>query len=110
MLFDLSCRIDWEAYRQKKQERVRHYNARENKKRVPWTYKVGDLVFKERDKLQRKLKLKRDGPFRVVKVYTNGTIQIQDGVLTERVSIRRLTPYKGPLSQDVAVGGANAQG
>ena len=36
-----------------------------------------------------------EGPFRIVQVYTNGTVAIQcrDNVL-ERINIRRLSPFR----------------
>jgi hypothetical protein len=40
-----------------------------------------------------KLATPREGPYRIVRVYTNGTVRIQRGVVASRVNIRRLTPY-----------------
>ena len=36
----------------------------------------------------------RTGPHAVTKVYSNGTLEIRRGVITERVHIRRVTPYR----------------
>ncbi len=52
----------------------------------------------ERNTLQRKMNLLRDGPFTITKVYTNGTVRIQKGIVSECVNIRRISPY---LSSDV---------
>ena len=35
----------------------------------------------------------RTGPYEVVHVSDNGTVRIQKGAVTQRVNIRRLTPY-----------------
>ena len=68
-------------------------NQQENAKRIVHEYKVGDKVSKTRPGIQRKLRRKRDGPFVVTKVYNNGTLAILRGAVTERVNIRRLTPF-----------------
>ena len=52
----------------------------------------------ERNTLQRKMNRLRDGPFTITKVYTNGTVRIHKGIVSERVNIRQISPY---LSSDV---------
>jgi len=63
------------------------------KKRIQHHYNVGDKVLVERPGIQPKMGAPRDGPFEVVHVSTNGTVRIQRGAVTQRVNIRRLTPY-----------------
>ncbi len=41
----------------------------------------------------RKLASPRDGPYEITRVYDNGTVQINKGVISERVNIRRIFPY-----------------
>ena len=41
----------------------------------------------------RKAEDKWTGPFVITAVHTNGTIQIQPGTMSERLNIRRVTPY-----------------
>jgi hypothetical protein len=41
----------------------------------------------------RKLSTPRTGPYPVTNVYNNGTIRIQKGIVSERVNIRRITPF-----------------
>ena len=98
MIFDLAFTRDWEKSIQKRQAAIMHNNAKENKKRVPHTYSVGDKVLLERGNLQRKLAPLRDGPYKIIKVYPNGTLQIQKGIVRQRVSIRRCTPYSNTAS------------
>jgi hypothetical protein len=40
-----------------------------------------------------KLQRKRDSPYTVTHVYTNGTLRIRKGVVAERISVRRVSPY-----------------
>ena len=93
MLFDLSFRVDWNELRKRRSKRSEYNRANENKKRIAYTYKVGDNVLLNRNLLQRKLLPPRDGPFRVTKIYGNGTLKINKGITSQIVSIRRLHPY-----------------
>ena len=68
-------------------------NQRENAKRIPHDYKEGDLVSKEIPGIKPKLSAPREGPYRVEKVYSNGTIRIRRGHVSERINIRRVQPY-----------------
>ena len=41
----------------------------------------------------RKADKKYLGPFTITQVHTNGTIMIQRGTMSERINIRRVTPF-----------------
>ena len=66
---------------------------RENHKRVKYDYKVNDLILLDQGTVQRKLVPKRDGPYQVIRVYSNGTLKIRKGIYVQRVSIRKCVPY-----------------
>ena len=36
------------------------------------------------------------GPYGIIQTWTNGTITIQTGVVTDKLHIRHIKPYKGP--------------
>ena len=93
MLFDLSFKANWKNIKERKQTRIVESNKRENAKRIHDTYRVGDLVSKDRNQLQPKLHRPRDGPYTVEKVYTNGTLKIRRGITSEKISIRRINPF-----------------
>ena len=90
---------DWQYIRQRKQRVILQNNARENAKRVAHTYEVGDKVLIEQD-LQRKHGSDRyEGPYRVVRVYNNGTVQLEydtpkGGVLQQRWNVRNIYPFR----------------
>ena len=92
MILNVTHEADWAAIKARKQELINKNNARENSKRIPKEYKNGNLVIMERLKA-RKYERPYDGPFRITKVYDNGTVQIQKGIISERVNIRRIFPY-----------------
>lgn len=99
MLFDISFIANWQQIKDKRRDSALDNAMRENKKRVYHEYKNGDKVLVSRDKLQRKMNAKRDGPYEVVQVYDNGVIKIRKGIVTEKISIRRLSPYKSRGSE-----------
>ena len=93
MLLPIQFKADWEAIRARRQELINASNRRENSKRIPHDYAVGDKVSKKRPGILPKLRRRRDGPYTVTKVYTNGTVQIQKGATSERINIRRISPF-----------------
>ena len=70
-------------------------NARENAKRLPHDYAVGDKVMLKVDGVKRKAAYKYTIPYTITEVHTNGTVRIRRGKVSERLNIRRLTPFFG---------------
>ena len=93
MLLPMEFKADWEQIRARRQQQMVVNNQRENAKRIDHQYKEGDLVSKIRPGIQRKLRRKKDGPFKVKKVHANGNVSIKRGSVTERINIRRIEPY-----------------
>jgi transposase InsO family protein len=93
MILPVRFQADWTAIQQRRQKEINRNNIRENSKRIPHHYKIGDLVVKKRPGILPKLGRKRDGPYEVIAVYNNGTVRIQLGPVNERLNIRRLDPF-----------------
>ena len=93
MILPITIRANWARIKEQRQNEIYRNNVRENKGRVPHTYKKGDKVLLRKEGILRKLASPREGPYEITRVYDNGTIQIQKGVISERVNIRRVTPY-----------------
>ena len=93
MILPMKFNADWTAIEQRRQNATNINNERENAKRAKHTYKVNDKVLLTVPGKNPKLHAPRKGPYRVSRVYTNGTVQIQRGYVKERVNIRRLTPF-----------------
>ena len=94
MLFDLPYIADWTAIGQRRQRNTDRENLKENAKRVDFDYQVGQKVMLINDgKILRKAESKYLGPFTITDIHTNGTIRIQKGSMSERLNIRRVTPY-----------------
>ena len=93
MLFDIPYSADWTDIGRRRQELVNQNNDRENKRRIDFDYAVGQKVLLNKDGILRKAQDKNDGPYVITQVHTNGTVRIQRGTMTERLNIRRLSPY-----------------
>jgi pyruvate kinase len=93
MILPIQFKANWAQLALRKQAVINKSNAKENKKRLEYEYKIGDKVLLEKGGIQPKMVAPREGPYKVTKVSNNGTVCIQKGVVNQRVNIRRLTPY-----------------
>ena len=84
---------DWALIATRKQREINRNNERENRKRIDWDYVVGQQVLLDKPGIVPKLTSPRTGPYTITQVHANGTVTIQRGPTTERVNIRRITPY-----------------
>jgi pyruvate kinase len=93
MLFDLSFTTNYSELKNEKQKASDINVDCENRKRIKYDYKVNDLILLDCGTFQRKLVVKHDGTYQVIRVYSNGTLVIRKGIYVQQVSIRRCTPY-----------------
>jgi len=97
MIFCQAIKVDWEAISNEPQRLVTVSNQRENRGRINKQYSPGDQILIVMDADERrghpKMKAPTKGPYPVTRVYTNGTIQIKRGNVSETIHIRRLKPY-----------------
>ena len=93
MMLPIRFKANWASIQQKRQAEMKRNNDRENRSRIDHEYKVGDKVLLTKPGIIPKLEKPRKGPYNLVRVYTNGTVRIQRGAITERVNIRRISPY-----------------
>jgi hypothetical protein len=93
MLFDIPYIADWTDIGKRRQALVDQNCLRENKRRINFDYAVGQKVLLKEDGILRKAQDKKTGPYVITQVHTNGTVRIQRGTVSERLNIRRLTPY-----------------
>jgi len=98
MLFDIPFVAGWHkigAYMQRQTDRS---NIRENNKRVDYDYKVSDKVLIRKDGILRKAEsIWRKEPWTITTVHMNDTIRIQCRTKSERINIRRVTPFSEEL-------------
>ncbi len=98
MLFDIPFIADWNQIGDYRQSQTDRSNKRENNARVDYDYKVGDKVLIRKDGILRKAEsIWKKEPWTITTVHTNGTIRIQCGAKSERINIRRVTPFSEEL-------------
>ena len=94
MLFDVPFIADWSKIGEYRQRRTDKNTKRENDTRIDWDYQPGDKVLLCKDGILRKTESRYESdPWTITSVHTNGTIRVQRGTKSERLNIRRVTPY-----------------
>ena len=94
MLFDIPFLADWNKIGDYRQSQTDRSAERENSKRIDYDYKVGDKVLIVKDGILRKAESRYGKePWTITTVHTNGTIRVQCGSKSERINIRRVTPF-----------------
>ena len=93
MVLPIQFQADWARIKLRKQETIDKSNKQENAKRIAHDYQVGDKVLLENPGILRKMSQPCQGPFKIVKVHTNGTVRIRHKNITEQVNIHCLMPY-----------------
>jgi hypothetical protein len=93
MLLPIKFKADWALITQRKQETINKSNKAENKKRIQHEYNVGDKVLLEKPGKLRKMATPRKGPYKILKVCSNGTVILDRGSFQHKVNIRRISPY-----------------
>jgi hypothetical protein len=95
MILDIPLIADWLLIQQKRQSLIDQSLIEANCKRFSHDYHVGDEVLKIVPN-PSKLQPRATGPYRIETVHTNGTVTIRssDNNIIERISLRRIKPYK----------------
>ena len=95
MVLPVDYEVDWDEITKRKQKRINDNNVRENKKRIEREYKRGGMMLLAKPGMKlRKASRPRDGPYRVIKVNTNGTLKIQlRPCVADVVNLRRVHPF-----------------
>jgi len=99
MILNVQHEANWKYIQQQKQKIINKNNERENSKRIPHTYKKGDLVLLKRG-TENKYETPYSGPYPILQVNDNGTVQLKVKATIDTYNIRRLYPYTGSTDQD----------
>ena len=86
--------MDWELIRQRKQTQINRDNARENKHRVDYGYKVGYKVMLT-NHTAYKYETPYKVPFAIMRCYTDGTVNLQCGPTKIRGNGEGIIPIYG---------------
>jgi len=98
MLFNIPFVADWHTIGDYRQCQTDCSSIREHNKRVDYDYKVGDKVLIRKDGILSKAEsIWKKEPWTITTVRTDGTIRIQCRTKSERINIRRVTPFREEL-------------
>jgi ribosomal protein L21E len=94
---NVSFEANWQYIRDRKQRLITQNNQRENSRRIPHTYKVGDKVMVKLDPKRKHGSDQYKGTFTVTQVYDNGTVKLsratpEGGAVYETWNIRNVDP------------------
>jgi hypothetical protein len=94
MLFDIPFLADWSKIREYRQKQMNKNTVKENSGHMDWDYQPGDKLLVIKDGILCKSESRYESyPWTITSVHKNGTIRIQCGTKSERLNIRRVTPY-----------------
>ena len=94
MLFNIPFLADWNKIGDYRQRQTDLNTERENRTRKDWDNKVSDKVLLRKDGILCKSESRYEhDPWTITSVHPNGTIRVQRGSKSERLNIRRVTPY-----------------
>jgi hypothetical protein len=94
MLFDIPFFADWNKIGDYRQPQTDLNTKCENRTCKDWDYNVGNKVLRWKDGILHKSesRYERD-PWTITSVHTNDTLRFQCRTKSERLNIRRVTPY-----------------
>eukprot|EP00804_Cyclotella_cryptica_P025230 CCRYP_010344-RB/>CCRYP_010344-RB protein AED:0.29 eAED:0.29 QI:0/-1/0/1/-1/0/1/0/96 len=94
MLFDIPFIADQLKIGEYRQKQTDINTRQENASRIDWDYQPGDKVLLQKESTLHKTESRYENdPWTFMSVHTNGTIRVQRGTKSERLNIRRVTPY-----------------
>jgi cleavage and polyadenylation specificity factor subunit 1 len=97
MFFPTKYVANWQAIRQRRTQDMKRRLMRENQGRKPFKYQAGQLVLIRHDMdgptFKGKMANPTKGPFRIVRVIGDHTLELQKGRYLEKVNIRRVQPF-----------------
>ena len=98
-IHNIRFEADWQFIKERRQNVIRQNNKKENARRTPHTYAVGDKVKILLNKQRKHGEPRYKGPFDVTAVYDNGTVKLRmnrhrAGSVFQTWNIRNLYPYQ----------------
>ena len=98
-LLNVRFQADWEYIKQRKTKVIIQNNQKENAKRLPHTYRVGDQVLIEQYQHRKYGAPRYAGPYDIDRVNENGTVRLRQntangGAVYTTWNTRNIHPYK----------------
>ena len=99
MIIPIEHTVKWKLISQQKQTQINKYNIRTKIHRVYHDYKVGDNIMLTNHTVYKYETLYKC-PFVITQCFTNGTVNLQGGVVQIKYNIRPIKPYKSDTKVD----------
>jgi hypothetical protein len=98
-ILNVGFQADWEYIKQRRTKVILQNNQRENAKRLPYTYNVGDKVMILQHQHRKYGQPRYAGPYDIDRVNANGTVRLRQntangGAVYSTWNIRNIHPYK----------------
>jgi transposase InsO family protein len=97
-IHNIRFEADWQYIQARRQRVIRQNNERENAKRTPHTYSIGDSVMVVNPQNRKYGQPRFKGPYTVDRVNDNGTVRLRqpkgNGIIYQTWNIRNIHPYK----------------
>ena len=93
-ILNIKHTADWTKIKEKKEKLIQANNKRENLKRLNHTYAQGDKILISTDPSGAKFDAPYKGPFTIIQVNNNGTVQYRNGAIRDIVNIRQIHPFR----------------
>ena len=93
-MLNITHDTNWKLIKERKQKLIKAGNARENRTRIPHTYKTGDKVLIKNEQATKYGTTAYSGPYTVMSVNNNGTLRVRKGIVSDTFNFRNVHPYK----------------
>ena len=85
---------DWDSIRAKKQKLINENNKKENQKRIPYEYKVGDKIMLKTESKTKYGEDQYEGPHAIVRINDNGTVEFKKNSVLDAFKTFNMHPFK----------------
>jgi hypothetical protein len=92
-VLNIQFQANWKLIKDRKQRLINQNNKRENSKRIPHLYKVGDEILIKQDQNSKFGSNPYKGPYIITEVRNNGTVRVKEGISEDTYNVRMITPY-----------------
>jgi hypothetical protein len=93
-MLNIKFEANWQNIKMNKQRIIQRNNDQENATRIPHEYKIGDMVL-WKNAMVRKFGISPyQGPYKILRVFENGTVRLKRGAIYDTVNIRNIKPYR----------------
>jgi len=98
---NIAYNASWRYIEECKKRLIKINNKRENRKRIPYKYNIGDRVIIKGDYSAKYANVAYKGPYTVTAVNNNGTVCVDMGIITDVINICNAHPYPSKKLQRI---------